>query len=288
MLNFKTAEIAQKYEQLYNVTMQLWPTGYIGYYINTNYGKTWIHECGSADNPTLLLLHGMSGSSTMWYPNVEGLAQHFYVLAPDIIGQAGKSVSKTPLRSASDLDKWLDEVICELGITHIYLAGSSFGGWLATRYTLYKPHNVGRLALLDPNATLAPMTIEFLLRMYAMLLLPFPKAGDSFTQWMGQGYQMNEAFLNQMEVGIKDYAPLKKQKTILPGKISDIDLQKIDVPVLTLIGEKSVIYNPQCALKRAKTVFKHGAAFIVPECGHSMNMEVPKEINDFLIEFYFS
>ena len=124
--------------------------------------------------------------------------QHFHIFAPDIIGQAGKSVSKISLRSASDLDEWLDEVINILGVEQIYLADSSFGGWLATRYTIYQPHNIARLALLGPNRTLAPMTAEFLFRMYAMQLLPFPRIGESFTEWMGQGYQMNDAFLSQM------------------------------------------------------------------------------------------
>lgn len=288
MLNFKTEQQAQKYEQLYNVTMRLWPSGYAGYHISTSYGETWIHEYGSKGKPTLLLLHGMSGSSTMWYPNIEGLAQHFHIFAPDIIGQAGKSVSKIPLRSASDLDEWLDEVINLLGVEQIYLAGSSFGGWLATRYTIYQPHNIARLALLDPNGTLAPMTAEFLFRMYAMLLLPFPRIGESFTEWMGQGYQMNDAFLNQMESGIKDYVPIRGQKTILPNKIDDVELRKIDAPVLILVGERSVIYNPQRALERAKTVFRHGKALLVPGCGHSMNMEVPTEINKLLTDFYYS
>lgn len=42
--NFKSEENALEYEKLYNKTMELWPEGYKGYYVDTSYGKTWLHE----------------------------------------------------------------------------------------------------------------------------------------------------------------------------------------------------------------------------------------------------
>lgn len=153
-LNLKTEEIAENYEQLYNITMQLWPECYKGYYIETQFGKTWINEIGDEKKPVLLLLHGMSGSSTLWYSNVEQLSKHFRVLAPDIIGQAGKSISEKPLKSANDLEIWLDEVIENLQLTNVHLAGMSFGGWLAIRYALYNSKKITKIVVLDPSGTI--------------------------------------------------------------------------------------------------------------------------------------
>ena len=284
-INFKSIEKAIEYENLYNKTMELWPVGYKGYYVNTSYGKTWLHETGDDCKPPLLLLHGMSGSSTMWYPNAEYLSKHFRLITPDIIGQAGKSFLEKPLISPVDLEKWLDEVIDNLGIKQLYLGGLSFGGWLATRYTIFAPQRVKKLIMLDPAATLLPMKPEFFFRMFAAILIPVSSTGESFKKWLTQGYEMNPDFLRQMEVGMMDYKPMKGQKMIIAKAIPDGDLRKIEIPVMVLIGDRSVIYDPNKALNRAKVLFPCVKAELVQNCSHSINMEQAELTNDMITNF---
>jgi len=283
--NFKSKEIAVEYERLYNKTMELWPDGYKGYYIDTSYGKTWIHEIGDGSKPVLLLLHGMSGSSTLWYPNVKHLAENYRVITPDIIGQAGKSILEKPLYSPVDLDKWLDEVVIALNIKKLFLGGISFGGWLAARYTLFAPEKVEKLIMMDPAGVLAPLRFYFYFRLFAMLLIPLPSIGDSFVNWMGQGYEMNEDFLNQMEVGIKDYKNIKGQKNIYANKISDKDLQSIKIPVLLMCGDRSVVYNGNKAMKRANAMISQVKIELIPHCCHAINMEQSEIVDRLITDF---
>lgn len=283
--NFKSTEKAIEYEELYNKTMELWPSEYKGYFVDTSYGRTWLHEMGNSDRPVLLLLHGMSGSSTLWYPNVEYLAKKFRVITPDIIGQAGKSVLEKPLLSPVDLERWLDEVIVELGIKHLYLGGMSFGGWLAARYATSSPQKIKKLIMLDPGATFLPMKPEFFFRMFAAILIPIPAVGESFEKWLNQGYEMNVDFSRQMEVGMMDYKPLKGQKTIIPKVIPDADLQKLHMPVMVMLGERCVIYNHHKFIKKAKAILPCAKIEIIPNCGHSMNMEQAELINEKIASF---
>jgi len=68
----------------------------------TNYRRTRVHgqevfyrEAGPADKPTVVLLHGFPSSSHMFRELIPRLAEHFHVVAPDMIG-FGYSAQPTP------------------------------------------------------------------------------------------------------------------------------------------------------------------------------------------------
>ena len=44
------------------------------------------------DRPTLLLIHGMAGSSDTWREMIPRLSQHFHVIAPDLPGHGRSSL----------------------------------------------------------------------------------------------------------------------------------------------------------------------------------------------------
>lgn len=283
--NFKTTEKALEYESLYNKVMELWPVGYKGYYLDTSYGKTWIHEIGDSSLPPLLLLHGMSGSSTLWYPNVEHLSKKFRVITPDIIGQAGKSILEKPLVSPVDLEQWLDEIIVHLGIKQLYLGGMSYGGWLAAKYTIYAPYKIRKLIMIDPAGIFSPLKTEFYFRMFAAILIPIPAIGKSFEQWLTQGYEMNVDFSNQIEVGMMDYKPIKGQKNIYAKVLPASDLRKLEMPVMVLFGGRSVLYDRNKAINRAKTLLPFVKAETIPDCAHSVNMEQADVVDEMITNF---
>ncbi|NRF94544.1 hypothetical protein HQN89_26925 [Paenibacillus frigoriresistens] len=58
---------------------------------NVQVGETHIIVSGSIVAPALILFHGMTFSTTMWYPNIESLSRHFRINAVDTIGDFGKA-----------------------------------------------------------------------------------------------------------------------------------------------------------------------------------------------------
>ena len=283
--NFKSKEKSIEYLHYYSKVMELWPHDYEGYYVVTDYGKTWINEIGDKNLPPLLLLHGMSGSSTLWYPNVDYLSKYFRIIAPDIIGQAGKSLLIKPLKSSVDLEKWLDQVIDELKLDQVYLCGMSFGGWLATKYAVFEPNKVKKLVLLDPAATFLPLKSEFYFKMFSALLFPNSSTGKSFENWLTQGYQMNDDYSKQMTIGMMDYKPMKGQKTILAKELKDSELKKLNMPVMVLIGSKCVIYDREKVIKKANKLLQNVKTETIMDCGHAMNMEKAEIINGKIKEY---
>jgi pimeloyl-ACP methyl ester carboxylesterase len=113
--------------------------------IRTNY-----LEAGSGDE-TVLLIHG-SGPGVTSYANwrlvIPSLAEHFRVVAPDMVGFG---FSERPEGVQYGLDTWADQTVGlmdAIGIEQAHLVGNSFGGGIALRIATKHPDRVGKLVLM--------------------------------------------------------------------------------------------------------------------------------------------
>ena len=101
--------------------------------------------------PPLILFHGGMGSWTHWIRNIPTLASRFTVYAPDLPG-CGDSVS---VAEAIEHAQYMDIVCTALeAITArepASVAGFSFGGAIASLFSMRMPRSVRKLALLNPG-----------------------------------------------------------------------------------------------------------------------------------------
>ena len=109
-------------------------------------------EAGSG--PTVVLLHGLGGSSINWAFNVPALAQKYRVIVPDQIGFGTSDKPFINYRVGTYVD-FLDKLLTELKVERATLVGNSMGGWIATLYAVKHPARVERLVLVD-SAGFAP------------------------------------------------------------------------------------------------------------------------------------
>jgi len=89
----------EEFIQAYDETMKLWPVPSEDLMISTRFGETHMIASGSIEAPALILLHGMTFSATMWYPNIESLSKHYRVYAVDTLGDLGKSTITSLIRA---------------------------------------------------------------------------------------------------------------------------------------------------------------------------------------------
>jgi hypothetical protein len=100
--NFRTAAGEAQYMAAYDATLALWATPYQSLHVPTQWGYTHVVACGPTGAPPLVLLHGMSLSATMWFPNAPVWGREHRLYAVDTLGSAGKSVAARPLRNRAD------------------------------------------------------------------------------------------------------------------------------------------------------------------------------------------
>ena len=75
---------------------------------------------------------------------------------------------------------------------------------------------------------------------------------------------------------------------MFPTVYTDEELKQIELPALLLIGTGEKIYNPKKVIDRAQRWMPDLTAEIIPNVGHTFNMEQPETINARILEFLSS
>ena len=124
--------------------------------------KTSFVTAGDRRSQPLLLLHGMTSSGDWYRELMAGLADEFWLIAPDLPG-FGYSDNTMPY-TFPHLIEWLAAFSDVLDLPPLMVAGHSFGGSLATSYTLTYPEDVTRLLLIAPAVLASKLFPHYLTR----------------------------------------------------------------------------------------------------------------------------
>ena len=103
-------------------------------------------EAGAGE--TLLLIHGMAGSSATWRAVLPQLSKKYRVVAPDLFGH-GESAKPRGDYSLGAFAAWLRDLLDELGITRATVVGQSLGGGVAMQFTYQHRQYCDRLVLIS-------------------------------------------------------------------------------------------------------------------------------------------
>ncbi|GAA2077079.1 alpha/beta fold hydrolase [Aeromicrobium tamlense] len=98
--------------------------------------------------PPLLLLHGMACDSSTWFPVMDLLAEHFTVIAPDLLGH-GESDKPNADYSLGGFANGMRDLLTILGIDKVTVAGHSFGGGVAMQFAYQFPERTERVVLVS-------------------------------------------------------------------------------------------------------------------------------------------
>ena len=99
--------------------------------------------------PPLLLLHGFFGEKTCWLPLIELLQSQFRCISLDMLGFGESSKPQIRYDVAVEV-AFVRQVVEQLNIEPCCIIGHSFGGWVASAYSLKYPNSVSSLVLAAP------------------------------------------------------------------------------------------------------------------------------------------
>lgn len=281
---FKTPGLEKQYLEVYESVLGLWNVAHEDLDVRTSFGITHINAAGPRDKPPLLLLPGFGANSTMWFPNVATLSNQFRVLAIDTIGQPGRSIPdpNQPLLASNSFE-WISEVLDHLGLVKAHLAGVSLGGWLALNFAIHCPQRTDRVVMLDPAASFSGMSAAFMWHSLIPFMICPTRAGlINYFRWMTKGYRVEEKWGELMILGILNTHP---QPPVRATAFSESDLRSVRAPVMVLIGECSVIYDPRRTHQRAASLIPHAQTEIIPEASHALIAEKPEIVNERMLKF---
>ena len=100
------------------------------------------------EGPPIVLIHGITSSSRTWRSVMPALAEHYTVIAPDLLGH-GRSAKPRGDYSLGAYASGVRDLLLALDIPRANVVGHSLGGGIAMQFAYQFPERVDRLVLVD-------------------------------------------------------------------------------------------------------------------------------------------
>jgi pimeloyl-ACP methyl ester carboxylesterase len=120
----------------------------------------------TSEQPVLLLVHGMAGSSDTWQDVMRQMGPGVTVIAPDLLGHGASDKPPPHDYSLGAQATGLRDLMVALGVEQATVGGHSFGGGVAMQFVYQHPERCERLVLVSSGG-LGP-EVSWLLRAMAL------------------------------------------------------------------------------------------------------------------------
>jgi len=253
-----------------------------------------VHDTGvDPGGGTVLLLHGSGPGVSAWANwrmTIPSLAEHFRVIAPDLVGFGYTDRSA----SSYDLPTWTSHalgVLDALDIESAHVVGNSFGGSVALSLAIHHRSRVRRLSLMGA------VGVSFELTEGLEAVWGYEPSVQSMAQLI-------ELFTAKPVTGLAELAELRYLASIQPGfqesfsamfpaprqrwvdalAHDDEDIASITCPTLIFHGREDRIIPLSCSL-RLLDLIPDSQLHIFGECGHWTQIEHADDFNQMLGSF---
>ena len=261
-----------------------------------------LDRCGpqsptAATLPTLVLLHGFTGSRQNWRPHLAAFATHFQVVAIDLLGHGETAVSTTPARyqidqAAADLVALIEQI----ATPPVHLIGYSMGGRLALYFAHHYPRYVSKLILESASPGLKTELERTERQQRDNALADFIEEAG-ITAFVNRWQQL-PLWHSQAQLAATVRQSLRQQRLgntptglahslrgmgsgIQPGLWSQ--LPQIAIPTLLLCGaldQKFVAINQEMA-----AALPNAQLAVIPQAGHTVHLERPFTFQHLCLNF---
>jgi esterase/lipase len=262
--------------------------------IHTSLGKTYIWTLKDFDpkQESLLVFPGARTTVLFWDldKNLDALIAHVNIFLVETNGLPNLCEGNTPDIKGNGYGHWAKEIVDNLGLEKVFVAGASFGGLICMKMALVCPERIHASFLLNP-ACLQPFSLSFKNLYYNILpiLSPTERNVRKFLEKAILSYPHHalskeaEQLLVDYEVfAIKNYKD-NTQKPYDMGK----ELDHVPVPFYLLLGNKDLLFpykksveNAQAGLSNLKEVK------IFEQVGHGIETFSPalQQVKNWLVE----
>ena len=247
----------------------------------------------------LILIHGGFVDLHIWDSQIEYFSDRYQIIRYDLRGHGKTGPSKITEYSVELFTDDLKALLDALGVEQAIICGISFGGMVAQAFAVkYKP--IVHALVLSDTAVSVSLTLADKFQRYVLFpkwmmrltirLLGVEKFVD-YSFWLAKATRSEEWFgkdkatreyVQERMLEIEENEYVKIYDAIYDFHL--LELQVIDAPTLVLNGE----YESKSVFRHSEEILKlvMGSEMkIVPEAGHTSNMENPDGFNILLQQF---
>lgn len=261
-------------------------------------GHHWVYayrDADAPDAPTVVMLHGFTGSKENWYPLAAALRGRYRLLIPDLPGWGESERKPGATYGFTQQAAHVDAFIRALSPGKpVVLLGHSMGGGIAALAAARYPRDIAKVGLLDAagvrfkdNAfglgVLAggnPFAVDDAasLQRYLDIVFHDPDARP-WLPWPASTALIRKRRADAaFEQGVLDRIG-RSEETLLPGR----EAANIRQPALLLWCRQDAVIDPSAMdlyarrIPQARTVLLDG-------CGHMSPMERPSQVADAVVK----
>jgi len=249
------------------------------------------YEIHGEGKRNITMIHGWTESAKFWREQLPIFDKEKYkIILLDLKGhgRSSKNLRGYMIRNHSyDVFELLDN----LDIKETILFGHSLGGMVALDFFFRRPIKVNAMCLFNTTyrAMRLPRSLSeiggigrFGLRKFLMTVYDFSP---------------DRVFSVNKEANIKELIEEANDPLITPPRVSimcgmgafnfnvEYKLDRINVPVLIMTGEKDAVTPPRLSKKMCKLI-PNSICYIVPNTGHMAVIEKSEEVNNKILEFF--
>jgi abhydrolase domain-containing protein 6 len=244
---------------------------------------------------TVLLLHGFAADKEHWldvFPPLQ--AAGYQVFAPDLPGFGSNFPDPDGQFDATSLAKQIRTFARQAGLVSFHLVGHSIGGIIAASYAYAFPSEVATLTLIEPLGVTGPVESDLdrqLKNHRNPFLIAKPEAYDQLLAFAtATPPPMQAARKRRRAENLSSQRPFYQLvwSKLLEGERSrllDLLLPELKKRTLVVFGAKSKVVS-QATGKMLELRMADARVGVIPDCGHWVMLEKPKELAELLISFF--
>jgi pimeloyl-ACP methyl ester carboxylesterase len=262
-----------------------------------------LHYLTAGKGPaTVILLHGFAESSRMWRPIIPKLAEKFTVIAPDLPGIGDSSIPADNQIGMIIAAKQIHDLVHSLKVDKARVVGHDIGLMVAYAYAAQFPSEIEKLAVMDAFLPGVPGWEPI----YNDPHVWHFRFNGEYPEKLVQGRERTyfEYFWNVFAADKNHSIPEADRKAYTaayakPGRMraawtyfaswpqlakdfAQLSQTKLTMPVLSIGGEKSL--GKELG-EQMKVVADDPTVVVLPNAGHWILEEKPKETTDALLNF---
>src|SRR6266702_621550 len=260
-----------------------------------------LHYLTAGQGPAVLLLHGYTQTSRMWRPIIPLLAERFTVIAADLPGIGDSAIPENGIDMKTSASR-IHALMRSLGIQKARVVGHDIGLMVAYAYAAQFPDETEKLVVMDAFLPGVPGWEPI----YNAPNVWHFRFNGEYPEALVKGRERTyfEYFWNVFAADKTHSIPEADRKAYTeayakPGRMraawayfaswpqlakdfSQLSQTKLTMPVLSIGGEKSL--GNQLAAQM-KLVADDVTVVVLPNTGHWILEERPKETTDALVKF---
>lgn len=221
--------------------------------VQTSFGKTNIIATGDPTNPPIIIVHGSNGCAPIALETYANLYKTFRVFAVDVLAQPNKSADTRLSMKDDSYGKWMNEIIADLKIESVTMAGFSFGGLIILKTLEHNEAKIKEVYLSAPAYIVNGNPLKAIFKVFIPMKRYMKTKKVKYVEKF-----LSHLFTDRDEFAIKFLSKvfLEFEMDFTPVPFIDAKAaNEITTPITIFAAQNDILFPGNKMIKRAAKIF---------------------------------